>query len=66
MTLHAFLIFWLHFVATHYCDVWLPDPSGLGNHIVYEGSCTTGVWYAQHLHATLTWSGITQGLLTFP
>lgn len=70
MTIAQFLIFWTHFVATHYCDVWWPDPVGLGNHVIYEGNCTDGFGFARVMHTAVTWTGIppelSQGTWVFP
>ena len=66
MTLIQFLIAWSHFITTHVCQVWQPDSSGLGNHIIYGGSCGDGFNLARDLHTSVTWSGVDQGTIRFP
>ena len=65
MTLAQFLLYWHTFVLTHVCQVWRPDTVGLGNHVVYGGSCAEAIPYAQHLHGIVAWMGSSQGLVNF-
>ena len=65
MTLLQFLTFWSHFTTTHACQVWRPDSAGLGNHIVYGGSCGDAFDLGRQLHTIVTWSGADQGTVAF-
>ena len=64
-TLHAFLVFWSHFTATHDCQVFVPDSAGNGNHVIYGGGCADGFSLARSLHAIVAWAGSSQGSIGF-
>ena len=69
MTLQTFLTVWHTFVLTHFCDVWRPDSTGLGNHVVYEGNCVDGFHLAQVWHTVISWTGklptVSQGIADY-
>ena len=74
MTLGQFLIFWAHFVATHWCVV-TQAPTGVGSQpvpqeIAYGGGCTQAllIGHAVHDYVAWVWLGqsLTSGGIQFP